>query len=202
MDIETTTTRKNPVIRTAKWAMNMMRNKIIVTLFMIITGISFIVAPQGNMDGTVRLAAVVVIAAAAINILIRMIPKDRSKLDIFLSFLNLVLIVLGVICLIIPSLIEPFVRTFVAVVTILTNLVSIFELFKLENKKSLRFIIGVFASVIMIGLGVTMIIAGEEKIAAMQQGVGIFLILNALVNLWPIIRLHFEARKAKSAAAE
>ncbi len=42
----------------------------------------------------------------------------------------------------------------------------------------------------MMGLGVAMTFASELKIAFMQQSIGVFLILNALINIWYIIRLR------------
>lgn len=61
----------------------------------------------------------------------------------------------------------------------------------------MRFWLGLFVAVIMMGLGVAMLIASEEKIAAMQQGIGGFLIVNALLNIVYMIQFWFAARKKK-----
>ncbi len=196
MKKETNAMEKNPVVRTAKWALSMMKNKIVVTLMMLVTGILFLVSPSGNMNGIVIAAAVVLIAAAAINIGIHLIPKDRTGTDLFLSVINVIIIIFAVWCLLSPAAVEPYVRILVAVFTILANLVNLFEVFRLENKKSWRFFFGLITAVIMIGLGIGMIVAGEKVIASMQQGIGIFLIINSLINLWYIIRLGSEAKKA------
>ncbi len=191
---------RNPVVKTGKWLMGLLKNKIIVTLLMLVTGIVFIVAPSGNMNATVIIAAVILIVACLVNIGFHLLSKDRTKLDVFFSVINGILIVFAVFCLISPSTVEPFVRTIVAVMTILINVINLIEVFKLEDKKSWRFYVGLFVAVIMIGLGIGMIAAGETVIASMQQGIGIFLIINSVINLWYIIRLGIEARKAKKAA--
>ena len=49
----------------------------------------------------------------------------------------------------------------------------------------------------MMGLGVAMLIASEEKITAMQQGIGGFMIINALLNIVYMIQFWFAARKKK-----
>jgi len=193
---ETKAMQKNPIMKTAKWAMSMMKNKIIVTLSLLVTGLSFVILPMGNMNGTVIVAAVIIIAFAAINIGIHLIPKDRTLTDYLLSLLNLVLIGFGIFCIISPSTVEPGVRVLFALFTIIDNIINLVEVFKLENKKSWRFFLGLFVAVIMIGLGIGMIIAGEHVIESMQQGVGWFLIINSLVNLWYIIRLGIESKKA------
>ncbi len=193
--METKTMEKNPIVRTARWAMSLMKNKIVISLMMLVTGILFLVAPTGNMNGTVVIVAIILIAAALINIGIHLIPKERTKGDYILSFVNALIIAFAVFCLISPSTIEPYVRVIIAVVTIITNLVNLVEVLRFENKKSWRFAVGLFVSVIMIGLGIGMIVAGETVIASMQQGIGVFLIINALINIWYIVRLWAKARK-------
>ncbi len=187
---------KNPVIRTAGWAVSMMKNKIVITLMMLVTGILFLAAPAGNVNGTVIFAAVVLLAAAVINIGIHLIPKGRTKTDALLAAFNAAIAVFAVFCLVSPATVEPYVRTAVGVMTILSNLFNLIEVFRLENKRTWRFFFGLFTAVIMIGLGIGMIVAGEAVIASMQQGIGIFLIINALVNLWYIIRLGTAGKKA------
>ena len=61
----------------------------------------------------------------------------------------------------------------------------------------MRFWLGLFVAVIMMGLGVAMLIASEEKITAMQQGIGGFMIINALLNIVYMIQFWFAARKKK-----
>ncbi len=189
--------KKNPVIRTAKWAISLMKNQIVLSLVLLIQGVIFIVAPSGDMTGAVTIIAIILIVAALINIGIHLIPKEREKIDIFLSVINLLLIGVCVFSLISPSTVEPLIRYFFAILTIFGNIANLIGVFKLENKKSWRFFVGLFVSVIMIGLGIAMFIAEESVIAAMQQGIGLFLIINSLMNIWYIIRLYFEAKRAK-----
>ena len=67
MSFETKAMEKNPVVKTAKRAMSLLKNKIIISLMMLVTGILFLVAPSGNMNGTVVAIAVIVILLALIN---------------------------------------------------------------------------------------------------------------------------------------
>lgn len=198
MSLETKAMEKNPIIKTARWAMSLMKNKIVISLMMLVTGVLFLVSPSGNMNGTVVIAAIILIAAALINIGIHLIPKERTKADYFLSAANALIIVFAVFCLISPSTIEPYVRVIIAIVTIITNLVNLVEVLRFENKKSWRFAVGLFAAVIMIGLGIGMIVASETVIASMQQGIGIFLIINVVINIWYIVRLWAKTKKESS----
>ena len=86
-----------------------------------------------------------------------------------------------------------------ALLMILANLVSLVEVLRFEDKKSWRFAFGLIAAIVMIGLGVTMIIAGESVIASFQQGIGVLLIINALINIWYIVRLGKQSKKASQA---
>ena len=70
MKRESSTLEKNPVVRTAKWAVSMMKNKLIASLILLIQGILFIVSPAGNLQGMVQIGAAVVILACVINILL------------------------------------------------------------------------------------------------------------------------------------
>ena len=72
MKRESSTLEKNPVVRTAKWAVSMMKNKLIASLILLIQGILFIVSPAGNMQGMVQIGAAVVILACVINILLHL----------------------------------------------------------------------------------------------------------------------------------
>ncbi len=202
MKLETKAMEKNPVIQTAKWAISLMKNKIVVSLVMLVTGILFLVFPAGNMNGTIVIVSVIIVAAALINIGVHLIPKDRTKMDVFLSFINVLIIALAVFCIISPSTVEPFVRAIYAVFTVISNFVNLIEVLKFENKKSWRFIIGLFVAVIMIGLGVAMAVSSENVIASFQQAIGIFLIINAVTNIWYIISLNTKAKKAQESAEE
>ncbi len=193
--MENKSVENNPVVRTAKWALSLMKNKIVVSLLMILTGIIFLVSPSGNMNGMVVTVSIVLICAAAVSMIFHLVPKGRTKLDFLFSAIDLLLIAFAIFCLISPSTVEPFLRTVIAIITILTNLVNLVGVLRMENKKSFAFFLGLFVALIMIGLGVAMLIAGEAKIAAMQQGIGIFLIINSVVNIWYIIRLGIRARR-------
>ena len=69
------------------------------------------------------------------------------------------------------------------------NLINMIEVIKIEKKFNWKMVLGVFISIVMIGLGVTMIVANEGVIKSMQRGIGGLLILNALTDLWYIIRM-------------
>ena len=172
---------KNPVVRTAKWVISLIKNKLIASLILLVQGILFIVCPVGNSTGTVQIGAVIVILACAVNIALHLLHKDKTKLDYGLSFLNALVIAAAVFCLADPAAVEPYVRA------VAVNLV---ETLKLEKKRTWMFIVSLIVSIVMMGLGTAMVFAGELKIAFMQQSIGIFLILNALMNIWYLFRLR------------
>ncbi len=95
--------QKNPVVRTGKWAMSLMKNKLIASLMLLIQGILLIAAPQGNMSGTVQTAAVVVIAACAINILLHLLQKNKGIVNYLLTIVNAAFIAVAIFCLISPQ---------------------------------------------------------------------------------------------------
>ncbi len=184
-----TVMQKNPVVRTGKWAMSLMKNKLIASLMLLIQGILFIATPQGNMSGTVQIAAVVVIAACVINILLHLLQKNKGFINYALTVINVAFIAAAVFCLVSPQTVEPYVRVVVGAITALTGLVNLAETLKIERKKSWQKVVGVIAAIVMTGLGVTMIIASAAKVELVQQSAGIFLILSALSNIWYMIRL-------------
>jgi uncharacterized membrane protein HdeD (DUF308 family) len=181
---------KNPVVRTAKWVISLIKNKLIASLILLVQGIPFIVCPVGNSTGTVQIGAVIVILACAVNIALHLLHKDKTKLDYGLSFLNALVIATAVFCLADPAAVEPYVRAVAGIVLFLTNAVNLVETLKLEKKRTWMFIVSLIVSIVMMGLGTAMVFAGELKIAFMQQSIGIFLILNALMNIWYLFRLR------------
>ncbi len=200
MKLEAKALEKNPVFRTAKRAMALMKNKIFLSLFLVALGLSFLFSQSADQTGAVIMASIVLIVAALVNICFHLIPKERTKLDVFLAILNLIPIAAGVFCLISPGTVEPLVRYFFAVLTVVTNVMNLLDVLKLENKTSWRFYVGLIVSILMIFLGVIMFFAEDEDIVSMQQGVGLFLIINSLINLPYALRLHFAAKKAAKEA--
>ena len=151
--------RRNPVVRTGKWYLSLMKNKLIASLMLLGQGILFLVAPQGDMGGTVQTAGVVVILACVINIVLHMMQKEKGFVSYLLIALNAVFILAGIYCLVNPQTIEPYVRVIIGAITAVA------------------------------GLGVTMMIASKAHIELVQQTGGIFLVLSALINIWYMIRL-------------
>ena len=184
-----TVMQKNPVVRTGKWALSLMKNKLIASLMLLIQGILFIAAPQGDMTGTVQIAAVVVIAACTINILLHLTQKNKGIINYLLAIVNAAFIAAAVFCLVSPQTIEPYVRVVIGAITALTGLINLAETLKIEKRKTWQKAVGVIAAIVMTGLGVTMMIASTAKVELVQQSAGIFLILSALLNIWYVIRL-------------
>lgn len=181
--------QKNPVVRTGKWAISLMKNKLIVSLMLLIQGILFIAAPTGDMVGTVQVASVVVILACAVNVLLHLMQKDKGILQYLLVIVNGIFIAAAVFCLANPQTVEPYVRVVAGAITALTGMVNLAETMKIETGKSWQKAVGVITAVVMMGLGVAMMIASAAKIELVQQSAGIFLILSALTNIWYMIRL-------------
>ena len=186
--------RKNPVVRTGKWAVSLTKNKLIASLMLLVQGILFIAAPQGNMSGTVQIAAGVVIAASAVNILLHLIQKNKGFINYLLTVINALFIAAAVFCLVSPQTIEPYVRVIVGAITALTGLINLVETLKIEKRKTWQKAIGVIAAIVMLGLGVTMMIASAAEVELVQQSTGGFLILSALLNIWYAIRLKHASK--------
>ena len=186
--------QKNPVVRTGKWAVNLTKNKLIASLMLLVQGILFIAAPQGNMSGTVQIAAGVVIAACAVNILLHLVQKNKGFINYLLTVINALFIAAAVFCLVSPQTIEPYVRVIVGAITALTGLINLVETLKIEKRKTWQKAIGVIAAIVMIGLGVTMMIANAAEVELVQQSTGGFLILSALLNIWYAIRLKHASK--------
>ncbi len=200
MDKNTLVLDKNPVIRTAKWVISLIKNKLIASLILLVQGILFIASPTGNSKGTVQIGAVIVILACTVNIALHLLHRERTKLDYALSALNALVIAAAVFCLANPLAVEPYVRTVAGIVLFLTNGVNLVETLKLEKKGTWMFFVSLIVSIVMMGLGIAMVFANELKIALMQQSIGVFLILNALLNIWYLFRLR-QAKKRNGSLA-
>lgn len=196
MKVTTSTMDKNPVVRTAQWIMSLMKNKLIASLLLLIQGILFLAAPTGDMQSTVVIAAVIIILACGVNIGLHLFQKKRTALDYALAIANAAAIIGAVFCLINPTAVEPYVRILAGVFMILVNAVNLIETIRLEEKKDWKYVVGIFVSVFLMGLGVMMVFADELRIAIMQRGIGAFLVLNAVLNIWYLFRLNNYMRKS------
>ena len=180
---------ENPVVNTGRWAIGLMKNKLVASVMLLIQGILFIAAPQGKSRGTVQIASVIVILACAVNIVLHIRQKRKTALSCALILLNAVLLATAIFCLISPQTVEPYVRIVCGVITLISGLINLIETLKIEKKKNWRFAVGIIAAIVTMALGTTMIFASVAKIEMMQQSIGVFLILNALINIWYILRL-------------
>lgn len=185
---------RNPVVFTAQWAVSLMKNKLIASLALLVQGILFIVSPSANMRSTVQIGAAIIILACAANILLHLLASKKSWIDYILVVLNGMVIIAAILCFANPQWIEPYVRMAAGIVMVLSNAVNLIETLKTDKKKDWKFAVGLIVSIVMMGLGVATVIASAAKVELMQQSIGIFLILNALTNLWYIFRLRQVSR--------
>ena len=182
--------RKNPLVRTARLAVSLMKNQIITSLILLFQGLLFFFLPSGDLTGLVQMVAVALLVAAVVNILIHWFSKHRTNTDIYLIGVNMALAAFAVYCLVLPEQIEPIVRQVLAVVTVVTNGINLVSVLKLENKKTWRFVVGLCASIAWLVLGVAMFFAPEQVIANIQHSIGLLLVLNAVTNIWYIVRMR------------
>lgn len=181
---------RNPVVFTAQWAVSLMKNKLIASLALLVQGILFIVSPSANMRSTVQIGAAIIILACVANILLHLLASKKSWIDCILAVLNGMVIIAAILCFANPQWIEPYVRMAAGIIMVLSNAVNLIESLKVEKKKDWKFAVGLIVSIVMMGLGVATAAASAAKVEIMQQSIGIFLILNALTNLWYIFRLR------------
>ena len=190
--------KARPAAGVAKHVLNLMKNKLIASLMLFGQGILFLVSPSGNMEGTIRISASIVIAACLAFLLIHLLQKNRSKSDIAIAILNGLIILPAAFCLISPTTVEPYVKIVVGGMTVLLSLVNLFETMKIKKKKDWKFVVSVLGAVAMIGLGIVTILADEAGIALTQRIIGVFLVLNALANLWYLAQLHQEKKRMEA----
>ena len=181
---------RNPVVFTAQWAVSLMKNKLIASLALLVQGILFIVSPSANMRSTVQIGAAIIILACVANILLHLLASKKSWIDCILAVLNGMVIIAAILCFANPQWIEPYVRMAAGIIMVLSNAVNLIESLKVEKKKDWKFAVGLIVSIVMMGLGVATAAASAAQVEIMQQSIGIFLILNALTNLWYILRLR------------
>ena len=181
---------RNPVVFTAQWAVSLMKNKLIASLALLVQGILFIVSPSANMRSTVQIGAAIIILACVANILLHLLASKKSWIDCILAVLNGMVIIAAILCFANPQWIEPYVRMAAGIIMVLSNAVNLIESLKVEKKKDWKFAVGLIVSIVMMGLGVATAAASAAQVEIMQQSIGIFLILNALTNLWYIFRLR------------
>ena len=187
---------KRPVVRTAKHVVRLLQNKVIGSLLLCGQGILFLVSPSGDVTPTIRISAGLILLACLLMVFFHLVRGKRSKLDIAVAVISGILMVPAAYFLFRPGFIKPFVRIVVGVITIITALINLIETLKIKNKKDWKFIVSLVGVLAIAALGIFMIAAGEEEIAVMQRSIGAILILNAVVNIWYIIQLHREIKKA------
>ena len=180
--------RKNPLLRTARVAMTLLKDQIVTSLILLFQGLLFFFLPSGDLEGLVNLIALGLLLAAIINMAIHWFTKDRTNLDVFLVAASMGLAAFAIYCLAVPNLVEPLLRLILAIITLVTNGINLVSVLKLENKRTWRFVVGLCASIGWLVLGVAMLIAPEQIIAEIQHGIGLLLVLNAVTNIWYILR--------------
>ena len=187
----------NPVITVARRVMDLLKNKLVASLLLFAQGILFLAAPSGDMSGTIRMSAGVVILACAVMIVFHLKREKQTLWNRIVAGVCGALILVAVFFLVRPEIIEPYVKIAVGVVTILMSLVNLIQTLKIEKKKDWKFVVSVAGAVAMAALGVFMIVADESSIAVAQRSIGAILILNALANIWYIVQLHQKTKEMK-----
>ena len=87
---------KNFVAQTVKWILSLLKNKIIASLVLFVQGLMFIIMPNGDMTGTVKIAAAVLSIAAVVNIFVHLLSKERNILDFIFIFFSVILGAVGI----------------------------------------------------------------------------------------------------------
>lgn len=188
-------TKKKPLARAAKLALNLMRNKVIASLMLLGQGVIFLLAPSGDMAPTVRISAGLVLLVCVIVMALHLARREKKAFDYILPGLCLLPAAAAVFCLIRPEAIESHVRSAAGAVTVIVSLVNLAETLKIKEKRDWKFVVSVCGAAALAILGLVMVFAGELIIAFTQQTIGLFLILNALANIWYIVQLRREARE-------
>ena len=150
---------------------------------------------QGFRHAFLYTALVAVVSLVLIILHLKQ-PK-KSALDIAIAVFNGLLIPAAAFCLASPHTIEPFVRFAVGIVTIVTGLINLIETLKIKNKKDWKFVVSVAGAVALIALGIVMAAAHVDSVAVTQRVIGIFLVLNAVANIWYFIQFRREARESE-----
>lgn len=187
----------NPVFTVVRRVMDLLKNKLVASLMLFAQGILFLVAPSGDMSGTIRISAGIVIVACAVMIVFHLKREKQTLRNRIAAGVCGALILAAAFLLYKPETIEPYVKIAVGGVTILMSLVNLIQTLKIEKKKDWKFVVSVAGAVAMAALGVFMIVADEAGIAVAQRSIGAILMLNALANIWYIAQLHRKTKEMK-----
>ena len=193
------TIKKNPVIKTFKWALSLMKNQIVFSLILLVQGSLYLFLPSGRIEPMVIVGSVVIGLAALANVYLHLAVIDKTKLDYLLAFLNVLIALFAVFCIFKPSIVKEYVRWVVGCSMLIANFFNLIGVFKIERKKSVYFIFGVLGAVALMALGAFTIFASEKTIEEIQRPIGVVLILNALINIWYIFRMWRASRKKRRA---
>lgn len=188
---------KNPVVSITKSVVNLLKNKAVASLLLFAQGILFLVAPSGDMELTIRISAGIIILACIILIVFHLKREKKTLWGRIIAVICGLLILAAGFAIWRPYILEPYVKIAVGAVTVIMGLVNLIETLKIKEKKDWKFIVSVVGAVAMMVLGVFMIVADESGIAIAQRSIGIFLILNALANIWYLIQLHQQTKEMK-----
>ncbi len=110
-----------------------MRNGLIVALFLIIDGINFILNPEATIEGMARNIILLALIAALSIFVANLTAKTRNKKTVILSA---IVVVIGIILFIFPSLIAAYIQIILAVFIIyngVSNIAKALNLNKLSN---------------------------------------------------------------------
>ena len=99
----------NPVFTVVRRVMDLLKNKLVASLMLFAQGILFLVAPSGDMSGTIRISAGIVIVACAVMIVFHLKREKQTLRNRIAAGVCGALILAAAFLLYKPETIEPYV---------------------------------------------------------------------------------------------
>lgn len=174
---------------------NLMKNKLIAALFMFISGLIFVITPDGtDMNGIARIIMGVVVGVALVGIITNLTAKDRKTGNIVAVILYAVALILGIILFINTGAAARILRVIFGITTLVAGATNIVETIRFHPDRDWKFYVCIVAAVLQAVLGIVMIVASVEFSSLVRRIAGGAMVFSGLVNMFVVYQIRSAAK--------
>ena len=177
----------SPFQRLGGFANFIRKNRLIMTLFLLVQGILTLLTAYNPMLGSAKVTAVLIGAAGLISLIGYLVEKEK-KIGIWvMAVISAALLGIGIYFFLNPDVLALALHVVFGIIVILTGLQNLIQALKVEEKSGAGWWISLITALIAVVVGILMILkpfSGEM----VGRFTAVALIYAALSNLWSMYR--------------
>ena len=162
--------------------MEILRNKLVVGILLLIVGIGMICVPEAYISALVRIAGILLLIAAIVRI-ISYIRSERTASDVLLLIAGIIFAGFGISFLANPAWVVNFIYIWFGLLVILDGIMGIYNAFAVLKKNGLKWIPAAVSSLIVLVFGVIVVMNPFATAAWLYRFIGISLALGGISDI-------------------